>query len=72
MTLRDDAAALIQPRQVSAIDQVIADHPERADEIMDLILGEPRLSSRIVGKVLGQEFGIEIGQSGVQRWRSKR
>lgn len=70
-TLRESAERRAAERAPTIIDRLIADHPTSAEEIRDLLLGEPLLGSRIVAETLRDEFGIEIAMGAVQRWRQR-
>lgn len=71
-TLRERASAHEPEQPRSAIDRLLVTHPDRADEILDLLVGEPRLGARIVAETLSEEFDEQVGITGVQRWRQKR
>lgn len=70
MSLRDVAAEFQPQKPMGLIDRLILDHPDRADEIRDLVIGEPLLSANVVARVIKREFGVEIGRSAISRWRA--
>lgn len=72
MTLRDAATSMVRPPSLSVLDRLMADHNSRADEIRDLLIGEPILPASAVAKAISAEFDVVVGTSSVQRWRSKQ
>lgn len=56
----------------TVIGTLLAEHPDRAEEINDLLTGEPRLGARAVAKVLSETFDVHVSLGMVQRWRGNR
>lgn len=71
MTLRDLADEIGKPKPQAVIDRLLLDQPDRADEILDLLNGQPYLSNQVVAKVLTAEFGVKVGGEAVRRWRTR-
>lgn len=73
MALRDKALEVKSSRAVdrSKIGAVIEAHPDRADEIRDLLLGEPYIEHTVVADTLTAEFDPEvpIRHTDVTYWR---
>lgn len=49
----------------------MADHPEDADEILDLLTGEPKIGHQTVADTLNEVYDLGINGGDVTYWRRK-
>lgn len=71
MTLRDTAAEVQADQQHprTKIGKLIAEHPDRVDEIDDLLWGEPRIEHVVVAETLRRAFGLSVSDKQVGAYR---
>lgn len=53
------------------IGQCMAEHPDQADEIRDLLLGEPLLGHQVVADTLNEVFDLGVNGGDVGYWRRR-
>lgn len=71
MSLRDTAAQVQADRHApkTKIGKLIAEHPDRLDDIEDLLWGEPRIDHVLVAETLKRAFGLAVSDKQVGSYR---